>query len=107
MIFFDKVLNVLKSDERYFTAEGKFLKNAVERFTGKKLPESRNPEKQNIGRYWNIGPQLLLYIPWALLKESNEIIVFEEKSAAEPIIEITDKHILNGCKAYKNAEVVM
>lgn len=29
MNFFDKVLNVLKSDERYFTAEGEFLKNAV------------------------------------------------------------------------------
>jgi len=27
--FFDKVLNVLKSDERYFTAEGELLKNAV------------------------------------------------------------------------------
>ena len=29
MNFFDKVLNVLKSDERYFTAEGELLKNAV------------------------------------------------------------------------------
>lgn len=29
MNFFEKVLNVLKSDERYFTAEGEFLKNAV------------------------------------------------------------------------------
>ena len=25
---FDKVLNALKSDERYFTVEGEFLKNA-------------------------------------------------------------------------------
>ncbi len=61
----------------------------------------------NIGRYWNIGPQLSLYIPWPLLKDSNEITVFEEENAAEPIIEITDKHILNGCNEYKNAEVVM
>ena len=61
----------------------------------------------NIGRYWNIGPQLSLYIPWPLLKENNGIIVFEEENAAEPIIEITDKHILNGCNEYKNAEVVM
>ena len=29
MNFFDTVLNVLKSDERYFTAEGELLKNAV------------------------------------------------------------------------------
>ena len=29
MNFFDKVLNVLKSDERYFTTDGEFLKNAV------------------------------------------------------------------------------
>lgn len=29
MNFFDKVLNVLKLDERYFTTDGEFLKNAV------------------------------------------------------------------------------
>ncbi len=31
----------------------------------------------NLGRYWNIGPQKSLYLPGALLKENNEIIVFE------------------------------
>ena len=32
----------------------------------------------NIGRYWNIGPTLSLYIPGALLKQGqNEIIIFE------------------------------
>lgn len=29
MNFFDKVLNVLKLDESYFTTDGEFLKNAV------------------------------------------------------------------------------
>lgn len=37
----------------------------------------------NLGRYWNIGPQKTLYIPGALLKEENEIIIFEtEKYSA-------------------------
>lgn len=31
----------------------------------------------NLGRYWNIGPQKSLYLPGALLKENNEIIIFE------------------------------
>ncbi|MCQ2449583.1 MAG: beta-galactosidase, partial [Clostridia bacterium] len=31
----------------------------------------------NLGRYWKIGPQRSLYLPGALLKAENEIIVFE------------------------------
>ena len=31
----------------------------------------------NLGRYWKIGPQKSLYLPGSLLKENNEIIVFE------------------------------
>ncbi len=31
----------------------------------------------NLGRYWDIGPQKALYLPGALLKERNEIIIFE------------------------------
>lgn len=31
-----------------------------------------------LGRYWNIGPQQTLYVPWPLLKKGkNEVIVFE------------------------------
>jgi len=31
-----------------------------------------------IGRYWNVGPQQTLYVPWPLLKKGkNEVIVFE------------------------------
>ena len=45
----------------------------------------------NLGRYWNIGPQKSLYLPGALLKQENEIIIFEiEKySSAEVVIEAT------------------
>ena len=31
----------------------------------------------NLGRYWNIGPQKALYLPGAILKEKNEIVIFE------------------------------
>lgn len=31
----------------------------------------------NLGRYWNRGPITALYIPGAILKENNEIVVFE------------------------------
>ena len=37
----------------------------------------------NLGRYWNIGPQTALYLPGALLKEENEIIVFEMEKEQE------------------------
>lgn len=40
----------------------------------------------NLGRYWNIGPQKALYLPGALLKEENEIIIFEtEKYSAHNV----------------------
>ena len=61
----------------------------------------------HLGRFWNVGPQLSLYLPWPLLKEQNEITVFEEENVVEPWVEINDIHILNGELAYKNAEVVM
>jgi beta-galactosidase GanA len=37
-----------------------------------------------IGRYWNVGPQQTLYVPWPVLnKGANDIIVFElEKSTS-------------------------
>ncbi|XP_067166280.1 beta-galactosidase-1-like protein 2 isoform X3 [Apteryx mantelli] len=41
---------------------------------------------QNLGRYWKIGPQETLYLPapW-LWKGSNEIIIFEERTAGRII----------------------
>lgn len=51
----------------------------------------------NIGRYWDIGPQVTLYLPASLLKEGkNEIIVFESDTIkGESVIELTDKPILD------------
>ncbi len=51
----------------------------------------------NLGRYWNIGPQMSLYLPYPLLKDRNEIIVFEEESlCGDAVVKITDRHILDG-----------
>ncbi|XP_075384105.1 beta-galactosidase-1-like protein 2 [Tenrec ecaudatus] len=45
---------------------------------------------QNLGRYWNIGPQETLYLPGAWLNPGpNQIIVFEERMAG-PMIQSTE-----------------
>nr|WP_314259280.1 beta-galactosidase [uncultured Devosia sp.] len=39
----------------------------------------------NLGRYWEVGPQLRLYLPWPLLRQGeNELIVFETERAGKP-----------------------
>lgn len=48
----------------------------------------------NLGRYWNVGPQKSLYIPGALLKNKNEIIILEMEGFSKPVISILDKHNL-------------
>ena len=48
----------------------------------------------NLGRYWKIGPQKSLYIPNAILKEHNEIVVVELEKYKNAVVEITDKHDL-------------
>ena len=50
----------------------------------------------NIGRYWEIGPQVTLYVPASLLKPgANEIIVFESDGLkGAPEAEFTDTPIL-------------
>ncbi len=46
----------------------------------------------NIGRYWEIGPQLRLYIPGPLLKTGkNEIIVFETEGKAAEYVTLSDE----------------
>ena len=45
----------------------------------------------NLGRYWDIGPQKSLYLPGALLKEDNEIIIFEMEKYSKCQIKIEDK----------------
>lgn len=47
----------------------------------------------NIGRYWNIGPQLTLYIPKEILKEGkNNIIIFELEKINEKML-FSKKHL--------------
>ena len=58
----------------------------------------------NLGRFWNIGPQLSLYLPWPLLKENNEITVFEEENCTEPVVNIRDYHILNDGTEFSKAK---
>ncbi len=43
----------------------------------------------NIGKYWDLGPQRVLYVPGELLKEDNEIVVFE-MFEAEGTVQFTD-----------------
>lgn len=51
----------------------------------------------NIGRYWEIGPQVTLYIPASLLKKGkNEIVVFEgDGLTGDPTVEFCDTPILD------------
>ncbi|XP_021574015.1 beta-galactosidase-1-like protein 2 isoform X2 [Carlito syrichta] len=45
---------------------------------------------QNLGRYWNIGPQETLYLPGPWLdKGLNQVIIFEERMAG-PVIQSTE-----------------
>lgn len=48
----------------------------------------------NLGRYWKKGPQKTLYLPGALLKEENEIMVLELEACKTPAVLITDRHDL-------------
>ena len=45
----------------------------------------------NLGRYWSIGPQKSLYLPGSLLKEENEIVIFETEGFKKAEIIIEDK----------------
>ena len=46
----------------------------------------------NLGRYWNVGPQLTLYAPAPLLRKGrNEIVVFELHGMREEGVESVDK----------------
>ncbi len=44
----------------------------------------------NLGRYWETGPQKSLHLPGALLKEDNEIIVFELDGADNNFVSLKD-----------------
>jgi len=58
----------------------------------------------NLGRYWIEGPQTALYLPGVLLKEENEIVIFESDGALRPpLVSLTDKHGLGE----RNEEVII
>lgn len=61
----------------------------------------------NLGRYWEIGPQRSLYLPGSILKDENEIIVFDEKPSENPVISIRDYHILDSMKTDEGPETIM
>jgi len=47
-----------------------------------------------LGRYWNIGPQKTLYVPWPVLKKGrNEVLVFELQKVGSAF-KFIDKPIL-------------
>ena len=50
----------------------------------------------NLGRYRAEGPQVTLYVPKSVLREENEIVVFELEHAACDSIELTDTPQLGG-----------
>lgn len=61
----------------------------------------------HLGRYWEIGPQKSLYIPASILKEENEIIVFDEMPSKYPVVSIRDYHILDAIKTEKDPETIV
>lgn len=44
----------------------------------------------NLGRYWEAGPQVTLYIPKGVLKAENEIVIFEQEGTDRAAVVITD-----------------
>ena len=54
---------------------------------------------QNLGRFWNVGPTLSLYIPHSFLKEgANRIIIFETEGQYKEEIYLTRKPTLKHIK---------
>jgi beta-galactosidase len=46
----------------------------------------------NVGRYWNVGPQMTLFVPAPMLRRGeNEIVVFEAVGCTEPTVEFRDR----------------
>ncbi len=50
----------------------------------------------NIGRYWSRGPIQSLYVPLGLLKDKNEIIIFETENILIKELKFNDKPIEKG-----------
>jgi len=59
----------------------------------------------NIGRFWDIGPTLSLYIPKHLLNEgSNSIIIFETEGTYSDEINLVNKPIIKDIESGNNDE---
>ena len=53
----------------------------------------------NIGRFWNVGPTLSLYIPHGLLKEgANRIIIFETEGEFKDSIHLVNQPTFKNIK---------
>lgn len=60
-----------------------------------------------LGRYWKIGPQKSLYLPGSILREENEIVVFDEQPCAFPVVSIRSDHILHAMESEANPETIV
>jgi len=46
----------------------------------------------NVGRYWNVGPQMTLFVPAPMLRSgANEIVVFDAVGCQTPVVEFRDR----------------
>ena len=46
----------------------------------------------NVGRYWNVGPQMTLFVPAPMLRPGeNQIVVFDAVGCADPEVEFRDR----------------
>jgi beta-galactosidase len=53
----------------------------------------------NIGRFWEVGPTVSLYIPKGFLKEGmNEIVIFETEGTYEPEIRLVKEPLYKDMK---------
>lgn len=60
-----------------------------------------------LGRYWKIGPQKSLYLPGSILREENEIIVFDEQPCVSPVVSIRADHILHAMETEAGPETIV
>ena len=50
----------------------------------------------NLGRFWEAGPQETLYVPGGLLRDENEIVIFELQSHEKRSVDFISRSILDG-----------
>ena len=94
LTFSDSIDYVLKvkriKDERI---EGSFVKSSEKKKFVIYKYKADEYYGFNLGRYWEIGPQVTLFVPRSVLKNgTNEIVVFESDGLkGEPTVEFLDK----------------